>query len=58
MFETKELLQAKLYEVAMHGNFEYKVLKSNKTLHVVECINKNCKQVHGSKLSNSGYFII
>ena len=30
MFETKEELQTKLHEVAVHGNFEYKVVKSNK----------------------------
>ena len=55
----KDELQAKLYEVAVHGNFEYKVVKSNKWLCVVECINKNCKwRVRGSKLPNSGYFII
>ena len=30
MFETKEELHTKLHEVAMHGNFEYKVVKSNK----------------------------
>ena len=59
MFETKDELQTKLHEVAVHGNFEYKVVKSNKWLYVVECINKNYKwQVRGSKLPNSGYFII
>ena len=57
MFETKDELQTKLHEVAVHGNFEYKVVKSNKWLYVVECINKNCKWwVRGSKLPNSGYF--
>ena len=30
MFETKDELQTKLHEVAVHGNFEYKVVKSNK----------------------------
>ncbi|KAL5577995.1 hypothetical protein UlMin_019694 [Ulmus minor] len=59
MFETKEELQTKLHEVAVHGNFEYKVVKSNKWLYVVKCINKSCKwRVHDSKLPNSGYFII
>ena len=28
MFETKDELQVKLQEVAMHDNFEYKVVKS------------------------------
>ena len=59
MFETKDGLQTKLHEVARHGNFEHKVMKSNKWLYVVECINKKCKwQVYGSKLPNSGYLII
>ena len=59
MFATKELLQAKLHDVSMQDYFEYRVVKSNKTLYVVECINENCKwQVCGSKLPNSGYFII
>ena len=59
MFETKEELQTKLHEVAVHGNFEYKVVKSNKWLYVVKCINESCKwRVRGSKLPNSGYFII
>ena len=59
MFETKEELQTKLHEVAMHGNFEYKVVKSNKWLYVVKCITESCKWwVPGSKLPNSGYFII
>ena len=57
MFATKELLQAKLYDVAMQGYFEYKVVKSNKTLYMAECINENCKwQVRSSKLPNFGYF--
>ena len=43
MFETKEELQTKLHEVAVHGNFEYKVVKSNKWLYVVKCINESCK---------------
>ena len=43
MFEMKEELQTKLHEVAVHDNFEYKVVKSNKWLYVVECINKNYK---------------
>ena len=30
MFETREDLQTKLHEVAVHDNFEYKVVKSNK----------------------------
>ncbi|KAL5551517.1 hypothetical protein UlMin_001693 [Ulmus minor] len=59
MFTTKELLQAKLHDVAMQDYFEYKVVKSNKTLYVVKCINENCKWwVCASKLHNSGYFII
>ena len=59
MFASKELLQAKLHVVAMQGYFECKIVKSNKTLYVVECINENCKwQVRGSKLHNSGCFII
>ena len=43
MFETKKELQTKFHEVAMHGNFEYKVVKSNKWLYVVKCINESCK---------------
>ena len=59
MFETKEELQTKLHKVAVHGNFECKVVKLNKWLYVVKCINDNCKwQLRGSKLQNSGYFII
>ena len=43
----------------MQGYFEYKVVKSNKTLNLIECINENCKWwVRGSKLHNFGYFII
>ena len=41
MFETKEELQTKLHEVEVYGNFEYKVVKSNKWLYMVECINEN-----------------
>ena len=45
--------------MAVHSNFEYKVVKSNKWLYVVECINESCKwRVRGSKLPNSSYFII
>ena len=59
IFATKELLQAKLHDVAMQCYFEYKVMKSNKTLYVVKCSNENCKwQVCASKLHNSGYFSI
>ena len=55
MFEMKEKLQPKFHEVAVHGNFEYKVVKSNKLLYVMKYINKNCKWwVRGSKLSNLG----
>ena len=39
----KEELQTKLHEVVVHDNFEYKVIKSNKTLYVAERISKNCK---------------
>ena len=59
MFDMKDELQTKLHEVVVHGNFEYNVVKSNKWLYVVECINKKCKwRVRGSKLPNSGYFTI
>ena len=59
MFETKDELQTKLHDVAVRGNFEYKVVKSNKWLYVVECIIENCKwRVRGSKLPNFGRFII
>lgn len=59
IFVSKKLLQAKLHNVAMEGYFEYKVAKSNKTLYVVECINKNCKwRVCGFKLHNYRYLII
>ncbi|KAL5563844.1 hypothetical protein UlMin_033591 [Ulmus minor] len=59
MFATKKLLQAKLHDVAMQGYFEYKFVKSNKTLYVVKCINENCKwRVRASKLHNFGYFSI
>ena len=54
MFDMNDEFQTKLHEVAMHSNFEYKVVKSNKWLYVVKCINENCKwRVRGSKLPNS-----
>ncbi|KAL5563537.1 hypothetical protein UlMin_033284 [Ulmus minor] len=39
----KEEFQTKLHELAVHGNFEYKVVKSNKWLYVVKCINESCQ---------------
>ena len=43
MFETKDGLQTKLHKVEIHDIFLYKVVKSNKWLYVVECINKSYK---------------
>ena len=38
MFVMNDELQTKLHVVTVHDNFEYKVVKSNKWLYVVECV--------------------
>src|SRR5438552_5618732 len=61
MFANKNQLKATCQTFATHANFEYKVLKSDKSRMIIKCIGEGCSwRFHTSNIDgvNDDYFNI